>query len=321
MPAISIVLATFNRAQLLPQAIASIQAQTFADWELIVVDDGSTDSTRQVVSEIQQRDPRVRYVHQENRGGAAARNMGVRAAQGMYITFKDDDDLCHLEKLAQQYQLLSTHPEYGWMYGFMDVENLVTGERSVHGRVVTTYRELFSGYFIGTPTVLIRRSCFDRVGAFKEDRALWGAEDLEFFLRLTKVYAFGCVPKPLITRYIREEQASIERQARYLEATVQIYRTIDIKGQDQIRWLDKVRKVADLHHFVACFYRDHGAYWQAARHFGQALLTYPPIGVYLSKGPLTRQQQLRQALAPLRQGAACLLKAFNANDKRRIANI
>ena len=321
MPAISIVLATYNRAMLLPKAIASVQAQTFADWELIVVDDGSVDETRAVVQEIQRQDPRVRYVRQDNQGGAAARNTGIRHAQGECVAFQDDDDQWNPEKLSRQHALMAAHPEYGWLYGFMHIENRATGERSVHGRVVTTYRELFRGYFVGPQTVLIRRACFDRVGFFQEARVLWGAEDLELFMRLAKSYPFGCLQEPLVTRFLDEEQHSLSRQAKYLEAAVKIYEHLDISGQREIRPLDKVRKVADLHHYVACFYRDHGAYGQAAAHFGQALLTYPPIGLYLSKGPLTWQQQLRQALAPLGQGAACLLKAFNAHDKRRIANL
>lgn len=321
MPAISIVMASYNRARLLPQAIASVQAQTFTDWELLVIDDGSTDSTRDVVSGIAKQDPRVRYIHRQNGGGAAARNTGIRNAQGAFVAFQDDDDLWHPEKLSRHHAFLSGHPEYGWLYGYMHIEDRKTGERSVHGRVVTTYRELFRGYFVGPQTVLIRRPCFDRIGLFQEDRALWGAEDLELFMRLAKYYPFGCVQEPLATRFLDEEQNSLSRQAKYLEAAVKIYQRLDISGQHEVRLLDKIRKIADLHHHVACFYRDNGMYQQAALHFGQAILTYPPIGLYLSKGPLTWQQQLRQALAPLVQGAACLLKALNASHKRRPANL
>ena len=309
-PAVSVILPTHNRAALLRQAVASVQAQTFRDWELIIVDDGSTDDTAAVAEALSAQDARIRVVRQPNRGGAAARNAGIRQARGTFVAFQDDDDLWHAEKLSRQCAVLSSgHPEYGWLYGFMEVENLVTGARSTHGRVVTTYRELFSGYFIGTPTVLIRQSCFSRVGLFTEDHALWGAEDLELFLRLATHYRFGCLPEPVITRYIRDEQASLERQAQYLEATVRVYQGLDLSGQTDVRRIDKIRKVADLHYHIACFYREHGAYRQAAGHFARAVLTYPPIGLYLSTGSLTVRQRIRSALAPAVQGAACLLKA------------
>ena len=86
---ISIILPTFNRADVIKRAIASVQAQTFTDWELIIVDDGSTDDTARVVTDL---DPRIRYFYQENKGVSSARNNALRQSRGQYIAFLDSDD-------------------------------------------------------------------------------------------------------------------------------------------------------------------------------------------------------------------------------------
>ncbi|MCF8257313.1 MAG: glycosyltransferase family 2 protein [Flavobacteriales bacterium] len=97
-PRFSIVIPAYNRAELLKETIASVQAQSFEDWECIIVDDGSTDHTRQVVKQIACDDPRIRYVHQPNAERSAARNNGIRHSKGQYICFLDSDD-----RYLQQY--------------------------------------------------------------------------------------------------------------------------------------------------------------------------------------------------------------------------
>lgn len=90
MPEVSVIIPCYNHGHYLPHAVNSVLAQTFTDWEAIIVDDGSTDNTREVAAQFT--DERVRYVHQENRGLSGARNTGIRAAQGAYLAFLDADD-------------------------------------------------------------------------------------------------------------------------------------------------------------------------------------------------------------------------------------
>ena len=89
-PAVSVIIPCYNHAHYLCRAVQSVLAQTYADWEAIIVDDGSTDNTREVATRFS--DPRVRYIYQENRGLSAARNTGISAAQGSYLAFLDADD-------------------------------------------------------------------------------------------------------------------------------------------------------------------------------------------------------------------------------------
>ncbi|MBI4341885.1 MAG: glycosyltransferase family 2 protein [Candidatus Omnitrophica bacterium] len=309
MPNVSVILPTCNRSARLREAVASIQAQTVTDWELLIVDDGSTDETPQAARELCDGDARIHCLRQNNRGGAAARNAGIRAARGALIAFLDDDDAWVPGKLAAQCRLLDQERGLGWVYSHLAIHNHDTGITETRGRSVTSFRELFRGRFIGLQTMVVQHSVIERAGLLNEDPAIWGAEDLEWCLRLAKVAPFRCVPEPLTIRNLFAEHGTLERQARYLEGLIRMYRQLDLSGQQEVTALDRTRKVADLHHHAACFYREHGAYRQAASHFGRALLTYPPIGLYLSTGSRTWQQQLRQVLAPLVQGAACLLKA------------
>ncbi|MEL6912272.1 MAG: glycosyltransferase family A protein, partial [Cyanobacteria bacterium J06598_4] len=109
MPKVSVVIAAYNLMAYLPETIANVLQQTFTDFEVIVVNDGSTDHTAQWVSQVE--DPRVRLISQENMGLSGACNTGVINATGEYITFLDADDLWEKTKLAQQVEILDNYPE------------------------------------------------------------------------------------------------------------------------------------------------------------------------------------------------------------------
>jgi glycosyltransferase involved in cell wall biosynthesis len=126
-PAVSIILPTYNRAKFLRQAFSSIQSQRLTDWELIVVDDGSTDDTRQLVAECTRcwSQP-VRYIHQDNRGPYGARNTGLDAVRGAYVAFFDSDDLWLPHHLEDCVRALETSPEVDWVYAACRILELGT---------------------------------------------------------------------------------------------------------------------------------------------------------------------------------------------------
>ena len=108
-PKVSVIIPTYNRANLLARAIKSVLNQTFQDFELIVVDDGSTDNTRKVVEEFQKKDSRIKYIFQENSGGPAKPiNTGIKNSKGEYITILEDDDEFLPQKLQKQVELFET---------------------------------------------------------------------------------------------------------------------------------------------------------------------------------------------------------------------
>src|SRR4051812_16716694 len=127
-PAVSVILPTYNRAKFLPQAFASIRSQTFTDWELIVVDDGSTDDTAALVAELTRGwEQPMRYHRQENRGAYGARNTGLDLARGEYVAFFDSDDVWLPHHLGDCYAALAANPDVDWVYGASRSVDQATG--------------------------------------------------------------------------------------------------------------------------------------------------------------------------------------------------
>jgi hypothetical protein len=187
MTCVGVIIPAYNQGHYLPQAVQSVLEQTHTDFELLVVDDGSTDNTREVALGFH--DPRVRYVYQENRGLSAARNNGIRSTSAPYLTFLDSDDLFLPEKLALLSSALDDDPASGLAAGqAIPVDE--TGRRA--GEVFATpIPEPLERLLLGNPlhvgSVMLRRSWQERVGFF--DESLRSYEDWDMWLRLAKA---GC---------------------------------------------------------------------------------------------------------------------------------
>lgn len=193
MPLVSVIIPTYNRSQLLKQAIASVLSQTFADLEIWVVNDGSIDDTGEVVVAIG--DPRVHYIYQVNSGLAAARNAGIRQAQGAYVAFLDDDDLWLAEKLERQVALFEQQPDLGLVTcGYQTING--QGVKLSEVRPWTWRPELtLNTWLFSCPTVpsavMVRRDWLVKAELFDEgiSRQACGAEDWDLWLRLA---VMGC---------------------------------------------------------------------------------------------------------------------------------
>jgi glycosyltransferase involved in cell wall biosynthesis len=205
MPKVSVIIPTYQRAHLVNRAIASVFAQTYDDYEIIVVNDGSTDDTRCVLSDY---GDRLIAIHQDNRGLAAARNAGIQVAQGEYIAFLDDDDLWVPQKLEHQIPLFVADQNIGLVYADMTVFNeteILPGtylNGFVPPQTVMPWTLLQYGNFFPMPTIVVRRICLEEVGYFNE--ALSVCEDYDLWLRIMEKWAAGYVNLPL-ARYFRGE--------------------------------------------------------------------------------------------------------------------
>lgn len=189
MPTVSVIIPTYNRADMVSDAIESVIAQSCADWELIVVDDGSTDNTPQVVGAFN--DTRIKYLYQPNKGLPGARNTGIRASSGACVAFLDSDDLFLPGKLQQQAAFLAAHPDVGLVAGgHIEVDRTLRPLRKVepwHGQPELGVEQWLLGCPFITCSVLVRRSWLDMVGLFDEDMRY--VEDWDLWLRLA---AAGC---------------------------------------------------------------------------------------------------------------------------------
>ncbi|NOZ24608.1 MAG: glycosyltransferase [Nitrospirae bacterium] len=206
----SVIVPTYNRAHLLGRALASVARQTYRDFEVIVVDDGSTDETAEVVKEFASLD--IRYIrHENNRGEAAARNTGVLAAKGEFIAFLDSDDEWLSEKLQKQMEVFKHQsPEVGIVYSDMcEIDR--NGRRRLWRSPTFMpedgffYRKAldYQVYGIGIGSSVVRRSCFEKVGLFDERLSYY--VDFDFFIRLSKEYCFYHLREPLMNYYVTED--------------------------------------------------------------------------------------------------------------------
>jgi len=205
----SVIIPSYNSSAYVRDAVDSALAQTYKDIEVIVVDDGSTDDTKQVL-EPYIRGNKIKYIHQANRGLSGARNTGIKAAKGEYIALLDADDIFLPEKIEKQVAHLESHPEcdvsYCDLYHFNDGEPnvlLKLNYRYYSGKEVLP--NLLRQSFIAPVTVVFRKSVFERFGYFDEAMRQF-AEDLEFWLRLSYGGAQICfLPEILAKLRLRGE--------------------------------------------------------------------------------------------------------------------
>jgi glycosyltransferase involved in cell wall biosynthesis len=180
MPNVSIIIPTHNRASALGTAIRSVLSQTEQDFEVLVVDDASTDSTEQVVTGFG--DARIRYLRQPTkRGVAAARNAGIESSTAPYIAFLDDDDEWLFEKLAFQLALVRKYAGVGLIYGAQETVEAATG-RSAIIRLAGDPEAQLRWCRITTSTVMVARTAVDKVGLF--DEQLVCGSDYDLWIRL-----------------------------------------------------------------------------------------------------------------------------------------
>ncbi len=197
-PVLTIIIPTFNRAGFLKESVLSVLAQTFTDYELIVIDDGSTDLTQEVMLEF----PRVRYVAcPENSGVSHARNLGIGMARGRYICFLDSDDLWVKNKLERQIR---------WMESHSDCQVCYTDEiwirKGVRVNPMNKHRKYSGDIFapslplciVSPSSVLMRSSLFDEVGLFDEDLPV--CEDYDLWLRISLKYPVHFIEEKLIVK-------------------------------------------------------------------------------------------------------------------------
>jgi glycosyltransferase involved in cell wall biosynthesis len=198
VPLVSVIIPTYNRAGLVAEAVASVEAQTFRDLEILVVDDGSTDNTPDVLALLEG----VRVLrHPTRRGVAAARNLGAAAARGEWLAFLDSDDLWLPEKLARQMAYLEERPglllcqtDETWVRNGVRV-NKPASHRKVAGQI---FLPSLARCMVSPSAVVLHRRLLADHGGFDEN--LPAAEDYDLWLRLTWRFEVGLVDEPLIIK-------------------------------------------------------------------------------------------------------------------------
>lgn len=200
---VSVVIPTHNRCDLLPRAIRSVQEQTIKDLEIIVVSDGSTDSSDTIMEKIKKEDPRINYIsYYPGRNGNFARNTGIKAAKGEYIAFLDDDDEWFPTKLEEQLVVMESDANIGLVYTgthsiFVDDGLAFDSKPIEHGDL--SRRILMYNMVGSTTTVMVRRSVLEESGLF--DESLAAIQDYDLWVRICQIAKVGVVSKPLVHYY------------------------------------------------------------------------------------------------------------------------
>ena len=243
-PLVSVIIPTYNYARFIADAVASVQAQTYSNWEIIVVDDGSTDNTEEVVKSIAADEPRISYLRQNNARQAAARNNGIGQAKGNYFQFLDADDLIEPQKLEQQVKFLEQHPDVDITYGGVRYfsseragELLLSRQYSswedsgawmpeISGQGKEILLALLRNNIMVVNAPLIRREVIDRVGLFDVD--LTPVEDWEYLIRCAAdgaVFSFNDVEGARALVRAHRESSSLD-QPRYLRSALKLRKKI-----------------------------------------------------------------------------------------------
>ena len=213
-PEISVIIPTYNRADSILPAVESVLAQTFTAIEVIVVDDASRDTTQDRLSTLS--DQRIRIVrHEQNRGAAAARNTGIRAARAPYIAFQDSDDYWQPKKLQIQLSALksnrSADAAYCSLVRTWDKKTILIPSPSIRIKEGDISEEILFHNYISTQTLLVARGPLESVGGF--DESLPCLEDWDLIIRLSETIRFVFVDEPLVNAEVQRDSISRNLEA------------------------------------------------------------------------------------------------------------
>jgi glycosyltransferase involved in cell wall biosynthesis len=279
VPLVSVVMPTRNRAALMERALSSVVEQTFARWELLVVDDASTDATAAAVSRHCDGDSRI-HLHEltEQVGGAAARNRGIEAARGEWIAFLDDDDEWLPRKLERQLDVVLDSPSgaglvycSAWFVTADGSEHVLQSSAAPAG---ATRRALLHRNFISTPTVMVRTDVVRQVGGF--DETLPRLQDWDLWIRLAGLTPFAFLDQPLVRAFHTEGGISTRSDAllQACRALDQKYRNSDFDDQE----------IADFQHALGHILMIGGAPEYASPHLWQAVRRRPTVSGLIMAG-------------------------------------
>jgi len=229
MPKVSVIMPAYNVETCICEAIDSVLAQTYQDFEIIVIDDGSNDNTRRILDQYA---AKIKYIYQENKGVSAARNRGIREAQGEYVAFLDADDIWFADKLMSQITIAQQNSDISLFFSDAEVFNdggrLETSLRppnaslydsgSLGDKIVNTifndgsiikgnfFESLFMRNLVLTSTVFVRRECLVEAGCFDESIKI--CEDYDLYLRISRTHALLYFNKVMVRYRFRDDSLS-----------------------------------------------------------------------------------------------------------------
>jgi glycosyltransferase involved in cell wall biosynthesis len=278
MPTVDVIMPTYNAAKYLPLAIESVIAQTFEDWRILIVDDGSTDNTAEIVATFAERlGPKLKYIQQANGGPAKARNNAISHSSATFLAFLDADDMWTPCRLSESVKCLEGRPEVGLTYGFIRridsegkvIDTVASRQKNGEGRIAPyIYTKKVD---LPCATITIRKECIDAVGGF--DESMWATEDRDLWLRIALKYEVALVPHIMALYRISPDSLTtspnrmLEGQLRFLEKNY---------GAPGCGWVARRAALANIYRQRADAFVALQKPWTALRNSLRALALYPP---------------------------------------------
>ena len=262
----TVVMPVYNHQAYVSEAIESVRSQTFENWELIIVDDGSTDRSPEIIDSHAAQDPRIVAIHQSNTGQALARNNAIARARGKWMVYLDSDDKYLPQALQNYHDYLKDHPDAKFIYGYrhrLNEDGTITKLPGKYQDRVTDTKDLFQKIFLSHLSICYRRDLLDKVGGY--DAKLWCSEDYELYLRMSLHTKFEPIDKPTGLRRRHTTNMSTQTgRSRMLEAGV------------LRRWVDKLggRQILEermINHRLGKLYYSAGRQYFKSRCFAQAI--------------------------------------------------
>ena len=288
-PLFSVVIPTYNQADYLEEAIESVLAQTFADFEILVVNNFSTDNTSEVLNGYD--DPRIKVIEFNNEGViGAGRNTGIKAATGEFVAFLDSDDVWYPEKLAEVARIIEQDPEIGLICHDQDMVRDGVVEQSTNYGPPGNYQGTIYDYVLGasngpsTSATTVARRFLEAVSGFSEDRAFITVEDYELWLRLAKVCRFHFIKSVLGTHMFHGESSSHNAERLLhggLAVLEQISKELDhpveeLSAEDTRRRHRAVRyHRANAYYVAGRNYQRRGEFKKPLEYYGRTLRVFP----------------------------------------------
>lgn len=206
---VSVIIPTFNRARTIEKSVKSVLCQTYSNLEVIIVDDGSTDNTRELIESLN--DSRIKYIYQENAGACAARNRGVCNATGEYIAFHDSDDVWHKDKIEKQLECFekSNADIVFCKMNQIGVNKVRVIPEGIEGGIVKQPNNLSE---IGTQTIIAKRRVF---ADYRFDQDMPRFQELEWLIRVASKYTLYCLSEGLVDYYVGNDSISRNSEKLY----------------------------------------------------------------------------------------------------------
>jgi glycosyltransferase involved in cell wall biosynthesis len=277
MPKVSVVIPTYNRERLIARAVESVLAQTFKDYEIILIDDGSTDQTKEILRSFE---GRIRYIYQTNAGISGARNRGIQESSGEYIAFLDSDDTWLPEKLAEQVRILDTRPEIGIVYARMPIINEAGKQIGLKPQAESgkNFDELIRLWGdLPTSTVMVRKACFEKAGLF--DTTLPPMEDIDMWIRISRFYGLYEIEGKTLALYHYHDDQITKKRAKAYEALIKLYKKI-LRNYKNIPVGLMHKRIATEQYVLSRLYYNEGFLKNSLKNLLLTLIRFPWVGIY-----------------------------------------